>query len=165
VTRILGIDPGSRVTGYGLIESVSSRSTVIQQGVIRLGDGAMAGRLLALFQGVKALIAEHRPDEVSMEQVFVRKNAASALVLGQALGAAVCAVADAGLPLHEYAPARIKQAVTGSGGADKRQVQRMIMLLLKLREAPPADAAAALACALCHAHSRTVTALVEKIRR
>jgi crossover junction endodeoxyribonuclease RuvC len=170
VTRILGIDPGSRITGYGLVETASNRSTFITAGVIRLGEGEMAGRLLALFQGVKVLIAEYRPDEVSMEQVFVRKNAASALVLGQARGAAVCAVAEAGVPLHEYTPARIKQAITGSGAADKRQIQRMVMLLLKLREAPAADAADALACALCHAHSRTVTilktaALVENSRR
>lgn len=154
-TRILGIDPGSRFTGYGLIEAAAGRSRCIEQGAIRLGDGPLPPRLHRLFQDLRDLIARLAPDEIAMEQVFVKRNVASALVLGQARGAAVCAVAEAGHELHEYSPASIKQAVTGSGRAEKAQVQRMVQVLLNLPKAPVADAADALACALCHAHSRT----------
>jgi crossover junction endodeoxyribonuclease RuvC len=155
-TRILGIDPGSRITGFGLIETSGSRNRCLAHDVIRLGEGPLPGRLLALMRALRGLCAELRPDEVAIEQVFVCRNTASALVLGEARGVAVCAVAEAGLPLHEYAPASIKQAITGSGRAEKPQIQRMVRALLNLPAAPSADAADALACALCHAHSRSL---------
>ena len=152
--RILGIDPGSRATGYGLIEAAPGRFRCIEQGVLKLGDGPIPGRLHLLFQGLRELLARMQPDEVAMEQVFVKRNVASALVLGQARGAAICAVAEASHALHEYAPASIKQAVTGSGRAEKAQIQRMVRVLLNLPVVPAADAADALACALCHAQTR-----------
>ena len=161
--RILGIDPGSRATGYGLIEVIGSRNRCIAHDVIRLGDAPLPERLLKLLEGLRALIGQHRPTEVAMEQVFVRRNVASALVLGQARGAAICAVADAGLPLHEYAPASIKQAITGTGRAEKPQIQLMVRRLLNLPAAPAEDAADALACALCHAHSRTLARHTRRI--
>lgn len=155
-TRILGIDPGSRVAGYGVIETAGGRSRCIVQGVIRLEHDLMPQRLLSLLRELRALIQTHRPQEVAMEEVFVRRNVASALVLGQARGAAICAVAEAELPLHEYAPARIKLAVAGNGRAEKPQIQKMVKALLNLPAMPVTDAADALACALCHAHSRTM---------
>lgn len=155
--RILGIDPGSRATGFGVIEVSGNRSRHLAHGVVRCADGPLPDRLRQLFRELTAVVAEHRPDEVAIEQVFVQKNVSSALVLGQARGAAICAVAEAGLAVHEYTPARIKQSIAGTGGADKGQVQRMVQVLLALVRAPAADAADALACALCHAHSRTVT--------
>jgi crossover junction endodeoxyribonuclease RuvC len=155
-TRILGIDPGSRLTGFGLIEVAGAKSRCLTYDVIRLGGGPLPGRLLALAARLRALCAEYRPDEAAMEQVFVQRNAASALVLGHARGVAMCALAEAGLPLHEYAPASIKLAIAGSGRADKPQIQHMVRALLGLPAAPAEDAADALACALCHAHSRTL---------
>lgn len=154
--RILGIDPGSRVTGYGIVEVQGSRSRCVTQGAIKLSGEPLEQRLLQVLTGLRALIAEHGPAEVAMEQVFVKRNVASALVLGQARGAALCAVAEAGLPLHEYAPASIKLAIAGSGRAEKAQVQRMVKVLLNLPAIPKEDAADALACALCHAHGRTL---------
>ena len=155
-TRILGIDPGSRITGYGLIEASAGRSRYIAHGVIKLDQDSMPHRLLALLVGLRALIHEHQPQEVALEEVFVRRNVASALVLGQARGVAICAVAEAGIPLHEYAPASIKLAVAGNGRAEKPQIQKMVKALLNLPAIPATDAADALACALCHAHSRTM---------
>ena len=161
--RILGIDPGSHITGYGLIEVQGSRNRCVAQGVIKLADKPLEQRLLQLLTRLRAVIGEHAPDEVAMEQVFVRRNVASALVLGQARGAALCAVAEAGLPLHEYAPASIKQAIAGSGRAEKPQVQRMVKVLLNLATAPAEDAADALACALCHAQGRTLKLHTQRI--
>ncbi|HUS23490.1 MAG TPA: crossover junction endodeoxyribonuclease RuvC [Candidatus Binatia bacterium] len=163
--RILGIDPGSRLTGFGLIDASPARSRCVTHGVIRTGDGDLASRLGRIFEELAAVIREHAPAEIAMEQVFVQKNVATALVLGQARGAALCAVAVSGRPFHEYAPARIKQAVAGSGRADKPQMQRMVRMLLALPEAPPPDAADALACALCHAHSRTLTLTTARLAR
>ncbi len=160
--RILGVDPGSRVTGYGVIEVTGSRQRCLAQDVIRLPERPLEQRLLQLLTRLRELIAEFRPDEVAMEEVFVRRNVASALVLGQARGAALCAVAEAGLPLHEYAPASIKLAVAGSGRAEKAQIQRMVRVLLNLPAAPAEDAADALACALCHAHGRTLKLRTQK---
>lgn len=153
--RILGIDPGSRVTGFGLIESSAGRSRCLEHGVIRLGDGPIPQRLHHLFTVLRDLVERLQPDETAMEQVFVKNNVSSALVLGQARGAAICALGETVEDLHEYSPASIKQAVTGSGRADKTQVQRMVRVLLNLPATPVADAADALACALCHAHSRS----------
>ena len=152
--RILGIDPGSRITGYGLVEVVGSRSTWLAHGRIRCGEGPLGQRLLQIHTELSAVIRQYRPQEAAVEAVFVRNNAASAIVLGQARGAAICALAAAGLELAEYAPAKIKSAIVGQGRAEKHQVQHMIKALLGLAEAPPADAADALAIALCHAHLR-----------
>ena len=163
MTRILGIDPGSRLTGFGVIEVDGPKSRCISHDVIRLGDGPLPERLLALSQRLRALCAELRPDEAAMEQVFVKRNVSSALVLGQARGAAIVAVAEAGLALHEYAPASIKQAICGSGRAEKPQIQHMVKVLLNLPARPAEDAADALACALCHAHSRTLNLKTNKM--
>ncbi len=160
--RILGVDPGSRITGYGLIEVTGSRQRCVAYDVIKLPEQPLEQRLLLVLTRLRALIAEHRPDEVAMEEVFVRRNVASALVLGQARGAALCAVAEAGLPLHEYAPASIKLAVAGSGRAEKAQIQHMVRVLLNLPAAPAEDAADALACALCHAHGRALKLRTQK---
>jgi crossover junction endodeoxyribonuclease RuvC len=161
--RILGIDPGSRITGYGLIEVQGSRNRCVAQGVIKLAENPLEQRLLQLLNQLREVIGEHAPGEVAMEQVFVRRNVASALVLGQARGAALCAVAEAGLPLHEYAPATIKQAIAGNGRAEKPQVQRMVKVLLNLSAIPAEDAADALACALCHAQGRTLKLQTQRI--
>lgn len=152
--RILGIDPGSRVTGYGVIEVEGVRSRHLAHGCIRCDGGDLSDRLLRIHAGLVDVIAAHRPGEVAVESVFVNRNISSALVLGQARGAAIVAVAGSGLWLSEYAPAQVKSAVVGSGRAEKAQVQHMICVLLELDRKPAADAADALAVAICHAHLR-----------
>lgn len=155
-TRILGIDPGSRYTGYGVIEVAGSKSRHLACGRINATVGEMPERLLKILQGLGEVIAEFQPQEVALEEVFVNKNMASALVLGQARGAAICAVALAGLPLAEYAATQVKLALVGNGRAEKLQVQHMVKVLLNVREvAMAADAADALAVALTHAHVRS----------
>lgn len=148
---ILGIDPGSRVTGYGLISCQGNSHRYIASGCITTKGEHASERLLQIYQGLSTIIQQHLPNQVAIEQVFVNKNVDSALKLGQARGAAFVAVANHQLPLAEYAPRLVKQAVVGFGGADKRQVQQMIKVLLCLSEVPPKDAADALAIALCHA--------------
>ncbi|AOU98962.1 crossover junction endodeoxyribonuclease RuvC [Acidihalobacter yilgarnensis] len=150
---ILGIDPGSRITGYGLIESDGRHSRHLASGCIRLPEGTLAERLGRIFREVSEIVATHVPDMLVVEQVFVARNPASALKLGQARGAAICAGVIAGLPVYEYAPREVKLAVVGTGAADKTQVQHMIRLLLGMDTRPQADAADALAIALCHAHT------------
>ncbi len=145
-TRILGIDPGSRVTGFGLLDSNGT------------GDGELPPRLKAIFDGIRALVLEHEPREVAIEKVFMHKNADSALKLGQARSAAICATFSAGVEIHEYAARAVKQAVVGQGGADKLQVEHMVRSLLRLPTALAPDEADALAVALCHAHSRPLAA-------
>lgn len=153
--RILGIDPGSRYTGWGLIESGSQKSQFVAAGRIVSTSGSMPERLLAVFDGLGAVIAEHRPDEVALEETFVnRANAQSALVLGQARGVAMLAAARTGLPFAEYAAAQVKLAIAGHGRADKLQMAQMVKLLLKLKVGLTEDAVDALAVALCHAHVR-----------
>jgi crossover junction endodeoxyribonuclease RuvC len=151
--RILGIDPGSRITGYGIIDSDGRRSVHVASGCIRMQDKMLPERLGAIFRGVAELVTLHRPEEMAIEEVFMAKNAAAALKLGQARGAAICAGVNAGLPVSEYAPRSIKQAVVGAGGADKEQVQHMVQRILGLSEKLAADQADALAVALCHAHT------------
>ncbi len=151
--RILGLDPGSRRTGYGLIDCVGSGSVHVAHGCVNAGDAAMAERLRAIFEAVEKLIAEHRPDEIAVERVFVKRNVDSALKLGQARGAALSAV-PRGTPVFEYAPRAIKLSIVGFGGADKGQVAHMMRALLSLAGSIAADAADALAVAVCHAHSR-----------
>ncbi|MFK4753288.1 crossover junction endodeoxyribonuclease RuvC [Oceanobacter antarcticus] len=148
---ILGIDPGSRVTGFGVINAIGQRVEYITSGCIRCDDGEMPQRLQTIFTSVNELIETWSPQQFAIEQVFMGKNAASALKLGQARGVAMVAAALQQLPVAEYAPRAIKMAVTGTGGAEKEQVQHMVQTLLKLPGRPQADAADALAIALCHA--------------
>jgi crossover junction endodeoxyribonuclease RuvC len=161
--RILGIDPGSRVTGYGIIDSDGIRSQHVTSGCIRVEADAFPERLGRIFQQVNELIEQYRPGEVAIEQVFVARNAASALKLGQARGAAICAAVHRGLAVSEYTPRAIKQAVVGTGGADKEQVQYMIRLMLNLADSPAADAADALAVALGHAHAQATLARMDQV--
>lgn len=157
--RILGVDPGSRYTGYGLIESDKGKSRLLAAGRLDVREGAMAERLLAVMNGLTDVIREHGPHEAAVEETFVnRVNAASALVLGQARGAAICACAQAGLPVSEYAATQVKLAITGSGRAEKDQVAHMVRVLLNTRDTFAADAADALAVALTHAHVRMTRA-------
>jgi len=153
--RILGVDPGSRVTGYGLVDDRRDSLVHVQSGQIKPGNLALPGRLEKIFNGMNQVIAEYRPDLLAVEQVFMARNAHSALVLGHARGAVICAAVRAGLPVAEYGARRIKQAVVGYGAADKQQVQHMVRALLGMTQPPAEDAADALACAICHAHSRT----------
>lgn len=153
---ILGIDPGSRTTGYGVIERRQGQLHYLGSGCIRLEGSALAPRLHIIFQSVRQLIEQFQPDEFAIEEVFLAKNAASALKLGQARGAAIVAACDAGLEVCDYSARKVKQAVVGNGAALKSQVQHMVMQILGLSECPQADAADALAIALCHAHTQQV---------
>ncbi|MAS26583.1 MAG: crossover junction endodeoxyribonuclease RuvC [Oceanospirillaceae bacterium] len=157
---ILGIDPGSRLTGFGVIRRIGQKTEYIVSGCIRTGEGELPARLKKIFDGVTELIETYQPQEFAIEQVFMGKNADSALKLGQARGVAILAAVNHGLPVAEYAPRTIKQAVVGKGGADKEQVQHMVQYMLKLPGKPQADAADALAIAICHAH--TSASLVAK---
>lgn len=165
---ILGLDPGSRRTGYGLLRLRGGLPVHVAHGVIdvlgarRASPSAvgLALRLQRIYEAVNGLVAAHQPAEIAIERVFLHKNADSALKLGQARGVALCAAIALGAAAHEYAPRAIKQAVTGYGGAGKTQVGRVIALLLQLDAPPPPDAADALAIALCHAQSRRLAALL-----
>ena len=163
--RILGIDPGSRFTGFGIIKVDGGRAQSIHQGVIKAGSGEFPERLGIIFSGISDLIDEFRPDEVAVETVFVSKNASSALKLGQARGAAVCAAIAKGLPVAEYSPRSVKQAIVGRGGADKVQVQHMVTVLLQLKEKLAEDAADALAVALCHQHTQQTTERMQALQQ
>lgn len=154
MARILGIDPGSRVTGYGIIDFSQGKYGYVGSGCIRLPEGALPERLDTIFKGVTQLIQQYQPSEFAIEEVFVAKNAGSALKLGQARGAAIVAATQAGLAVSEYSARKVKQAVVGNGGADKSQVQHMVSQLLSLSSSPQADAADALAIAICHANTQ-----------
>ncbi|WP_455217533.1 crossover junction endodeoxyribonuclease RuvC [Kaarinaea lacus] len=154
--RILGIDPGSRFTGFGVIESDGKTYQYITSGFIRVTGDTWAERLKVIFESVNELVETHQPQEMSIEKVFMHRNADSALKLGQARGAAICAVVTNQIPVHEYTPAEIKQSVVGKGNAAKEQVQHMVRVLLNLPGNPQADAADALAAALCHSNTRDV---------
>ena len=152
--RILGIDPGSRLTGFGVVDAAGDRIAYVASGSVRSTDGAFADRLKMIFDSVAGLVADYEPDVLAVESVFVHRNAGSALKLGHARAAAICATFSANIEVVEYAPREIKQAIVGTGGATKEQVQHMIVSLLKLSGAPAPDAADALAAALCHGHRR-----------
>jgi crossover junction endodeoxyribonuclease RuvC len=155
-TRIVGIDPGFRITGYGVIESNGQESRYIDSGIFeprKVDDPAE--RLQIIFSSVSALIDRHQPDELAIERVFVARNADSALKLGQARAAAICATFAGEIKVFEYAAREVKQAVAGKGSAHKDQVQHMVRILLNHAEPLTADAADALGIALCHAHSRS----------
>ena len=163
--RILGIDPGSRVTGYGVIDQDGQHIYYVASGCVRAQGASLAERLGIIFAGVSQVILEHRPQEMAIEQVFMNKNADSALKLGQARGAAICAGIQAGVPVEEYAARQIKQAVVGRGGATKEQVQHMMCVLLSLQKTPPSDAADALGVAVCHGHYRETRARMQSRTR
>jgi crossover junction endodeoxyribonuclease RuvC len=149
--RVLGIDPGSQCTGFGVVDATGPRLSYVASGVIRTGEGEFAARLCEIFRGVETVVAQYRPQEIAIERVFVNRNAESALKLGQARGAAICGTAGADAEMFEYATREIKLAVVGSGNAEKAQVQLMIKSILKLEGPMTADAADALAAAVCHA--------------
>jgi crossover junction endodeoxyribonuclease RuvC len=162
MTLILGIDPGSRKTGYGLIQQQGQRLSYCASGVIRPPvDAPLSERLKVIFDGISQIIASHAPAQFAIEQIFMAKNASSALKLGQARGVALLAAACAGLTVYEYEARKVKQAVVGTGAADKTQVQHMVKSLLKLVASPQEDAADALAVAICHANSFHLTARAE----
>jgi len=163
--RILGIDPGSRFTGYGIIEVSGDRITAVHHGVIKAGSGEFPERLGVIFSGIRELIEEYAPGEVAIETVFVSKNASSALKLGQACGAAMCAAISRDLPVAEYSPRSVKQAIVGRGSADKVQVQHMVGVLLQLKEKLSEDAADALAVALCHQHTQQTTVRMQALQK
>jgi crossover junction endodeoxyribonuclease RuvC len=156
---ILGIDPGSQVTGFGVIAAQGTRLSYVASGCIRTRGGEMADRLRIIFEGAARLVDEYRPDEICVERVFIHRNADSALKLGQARAAALCGTFMHQVPVHEYAAREIKLAVTGSGGAEKVQVAHMVRRLLAVSGPLAADAADALAVAICHAQLRKGRAL------
>ncbi|GAB2690554.1 crossover junction endodeoxyribonuclease RuvC [Aliiglaciecola sp. 3_MG-2023] len=150
---ILGIDPGSRITGYGVIKQTGNTFSYLGSGCIRVQGDELAPRLNQIYKGVTEIICQFQPQFFAIEQVFMAKNPDSALKLGQARGAAIVAATNADLPVAEYSARQIKQSVVGKGSAEKTQVQHMVTYLLKLTKTPQADAADALAVALCHGHS------------
>ncbi len=152
--RVIGIDPGTAVTGYGVVDSQGNRLEAVTYGVIRTrSDLAAANRLEKIYDGLKEIIAEHKPQVASIEKLFVSKNPAAALAVGQARGVSMLAAVTSGLEVVEFSPVQVKQAVVGYGKADKRQVQEMVKVLLGLSELPrPDDAADGLALAICRLH-------------
>ena len=163
--RIIGLDPGLRRTGWGVIVAEGTRLRHIAHGVVEpQADLDLAHRLLHLLNGLRAVIREHQPDEAAVEEVFVNINPASTLKLGQARAAALIAPAEAGLPVSEYAAREVKKAVVGTGAAEKSQIAFMIKRLLPTSGAPGADAADALAVAVTHAHRRGSTAVLQAAR-
>ncbi|NNM83100.1 MAG: crossover junction endodeoxyribonuclease RuvC [Burkholderiales bacterium] len=151
--RILGIDPGLRITGFGILDKTGQKLSYVASGCIRTPEGALPVRLKCIFEGIADVVAEHGPHEAAIEKVFVNVNPQSTLLLGQARGAAICAAVMRELPVSEYTALQVKQAVVGKGHAAKEQVQEMVKRLLNLSAHPQADAADALACAICHAHA------------
>jgi len=152
--RILGIDPGSRTTGFGVIEVAQGRVSYVTSGCIRVEGKALPERLKSIFNSVTEIVTDFRPHELAIEKVFVKNNVDSALKLGQARGAAICAAVIRDMGVFEYSPNEIKKAVVGKGHADKAQVQFMVRAILNLPGLPQEDAADALACALCHRNIR-----------
>ena len=160
--RVLGLDPGSQRTGYGVIDCHGNGERHVASGCIDVAGQDMVLRLQRIYNAISALVAEHRPDMIAIERVFVHRNPDSALKLGQARGVALCAAASLGASVHEYAPRAIKSAVTGYGAAAKPQVAQMVRNLLLLEMQLAADAADALAVALCHSQTRRLGALANQ---
>lgn len=154
MTIILGIDPGSRVTGYGLIREKNRQLSYLDSGCIRTAGSEFSERLLHIFNGICELMDHFSPNEVAIEQVFMHKNVSSALKLGHARGVAMVACASHRIPVNEYSARAVKQSVVGYGAAQKEQVQQMVVQLLRLNQSPQSDAADALAIAICHSHMR-----------
>ena len=157
---ILGIDPGSRITGFGLINIDGSKLNYVESGCIRTGGGEFPERLKIIFEEMVVVIENFSPDLVAIERVFMHRNPDSALKLGQARGAAICAAVTQGLKVSEYSPAEIKKATVGKGNASKDQVQHMVKALLNLPGTPQEDAADALAIAICHANTGEMMAQI-----
>jgi len=152
LTRILGVDPGSHRTGYGVIDMNQGKLSHVDNGLIVPGKKSFPEKLNGLFEGLQTIIKEFRPEEVAMEDVFMARNAASALKLGQARGALITACTQAELTVTPYSPTTIKRTIAGFGQAEKQQIQYMVKLLLRLPEIAQEDASDALAVAICHAH-------------
>lgn len=152
MTRILGIDPGSRITGYGVVEATPRGVRYVASGCIRMKSDHFPDRLKQIFDGVTQIIELYQPQQMAIEQVFMHKNADSALKLGQARGAAICATMNQSLPVFEYAARQVKQALVGKGSAEKSQVQHMVKILLSIQGEMQIDASDALAIGLCHCH-------------
>lgn len=160
--RILGIDPGSRITGWGVIHVAGQKLEHVDSGQIRTTGSDFAVRLERIFEAMRAIVEEHRPEEVAIERVFMHRNADSALKLGQARASALCATFGQGPEIHEYAAREVKLAVVGTGAAEKTQVQHMVGALLAIRGPIQADTADALAVAICHANQRRTRSLVRR---
>ena len=156
--RILGIDPGSRLTGFGVLDFQGDTPSYVTSGTVKSIDGGFADRLRQIFDTIGEIVGEYQPDVVSIESVFMHKNPGSALKLGHARAAALCATFGHGVEVYEYAPREIKLAVVGTGAATKEQVQHMIVSILQLDGTPAPDAADALAAALCHGNQRRMHA-------
>ena len=154
MTSILGVDPGSRCTGYGIIHDGTKGPVLVTYGCIRTETDHFPERLKQIYDGIYQVVRQYRPNELAIEQVFMSKNADSALKLGQARGAAICGGMAAGLPVYEYGARQVKLALVGKGSAEKSQVQHMVRFLLGLDEVLPADASDALGVAMCHIHHR-----------
>jgi crossover junction endodeoxyribonuclease RuvC len=150
--RVIGIDPGSRITGYGVVDTDGFRHRYVTSGFIQIKADTLGEKLGIIFCEVSRIVTDWKPESMAIEQVFVKHNVDSALKLGQARGAAICAAVQAELPVGEYTPRAIKKAVVGTGAADKQQIQQMIQRLLGLDKLPQSDEADALAIAICHAH-------------
>jgi len=158
---ILGIDPGLRTTGFGVIQKQGTKLRYIASGTIKSGEGGLPERLKVILDGVAEVAATYKPDCAAIEKVFVNVNPQSTLLLGQARGAAICALVSNALSVAEYSPTQLKQAVVGTGRATKAQVQDMVSRLLALPGLPGSDAADALGIAICHAHSQATLAVVK----
>ncbi|WED44065.1 crossover junction endodeoxyribonuclease RuvC [Legionella cardiaca] len=159
---ILGIDPGSRITGYGIIQEERRKIRYIDSGCIRTSEGELSHRLLQIFDGICQLMDDYHPDEVAIEQVFLHQNPSSALKLGHARGVAMVAAASHRVKVSEYSAREVKQSVVGYGAAQKEQVKHMVVKLLMLNSAPQNDAADALAIAICHSHMRHNLSLIQQ---
>ncbi|MCK5354459.1 MAG: crossover junction endodeoxyribonuclease RuvC [Methyloprofundus sp.] len=162
MTRILGIDPGSRLTGFGVIETTATGYKYIASGCLRIKGNDFPPRLKQIFVGISDIVEEYQPTEMAIEQVFMHKNADSALKLGQARGAAICAVQLFDIPVFEYAARQVKQAVVGKGSADKLQVQQMVKILLGITGELQIDASDALGISLCHANFQQTQRRINK---
>jgi crossover junction endodeoxyribonuclease RuvC len=162
-SRILGIDPGSRLTGFGVLDLEREKAVYVASGTIKSIDGDFSARLKQIFESVSEIVEQYQPDVVAVESVFMAKNAGSALKLGHARSAAICATFAYDVEVVEYAPREIKQAIVGTGAATKEQVQHMVVSLLQLEGVPAADAADALAAALCHGHQRRIRGRLDSI--
>lgn len=165
--RILGIDPGIAIVGFGFIEKQGSRLTPIQYGSIQTEahtDPAL--RLKAVYDSIRELIDKYKPDEVAIEKLFFNRNVTTAFAVGQARGVLILAAVQNGLPVAEYTPLQVKQAIVGYGKAEKKQVQEMVRMFLKLQAAPkPDDVADALAVAICHAHSQALAHHISEVTK
>jgi len=160
--RVIGIDPGSRVTGIGIVDISGSRLSPVEYGIIRTRDKDFAQRLKTIFVELDQILKKYKPEEFAIEKVFVNKNVSSALKLGQARGAAIVAAGVNSIPVFEYSPNEIKKAVVGRGHAGKSQIQAMALNLLDLAEIPESDAADALACAICHINTNKVLSYIQE---